>query len=272
MNATTHQRVIEGPGGAITLRIHTPGTPAIGERAVVVHFHGGGWVFGSPREADFICSTVAEGAGAIVVSVDYRLAPGHPYPAGLDDCYAALVWVSTHAAEFGGDASRLGLVGESAGGNLVAGVSLLARDRGGPAIRHQTLLYPATDASMSAPSYRMNENAPWLTAADMRNAYKHYVPADVDRLDPGVSPLHATEHADLPPATIVVAGHDPLHDDGVWYAERLQQAGVPVELFDYPRMVHGFVNVPHLFSDTAHALGEVVRAQRRYLSSESAEA
>ncbi|WP_179282583.1 alpha/beta hydrolase [Streptosporangium subroseum] len=265
MTATTHQRVIDGPGGPITLRIHTPTTPTSGDRAVVVHFHGGGWVSGSPREADFICSTIAEGTGAIVVSVDYRLAPGHPYPAGLDDCYAALVWVSENSAALGGDAARIGLVGESAGGNLAASVTLLARDRGGPAIRHQALLYPATDASTSAPSHRTNANAPWLTAAGVRNAYHHYLPTGIDRMDPGVSPLHAADHAGLPPAAIVVAGHDPLRDDGVWYAERLRQAGVPVDLFNYPRMVHGFANVPGLFSDTALALAEVIRAQRRHL-------
>lgn len=264
---STHQRVIDGPGGAIGLRIHTPRTEAPGKRAVIVHFHGGGWVSGSPREADFICSTVAKGTGAIVVSVDYRLAPRNPYPAGLDDCYAALVWVDGHAAELGGDPARLGLLGESAGGNLAAAVSLLARDRGGPTIRHQGLLYPATDASMTAPSHRTNANAPWLTAAGVRNAYHHYLPPEANPLEPGISPLHAAHHASLPPTTIVVAGHDPLHDEGVMYAERLRKAGVPVDLFDYPRMVHGFANVPHLFGETAAALGEVVTAQRRCLGS-----
>ncbi|MDV7215911.1 alpha/beta hydrolase [Streptomyces prunicolor] len=266
LGPSTCQRVIDGPAGDITLRIHTPSTEALDKRAVIVHFHGGGWVSGSPREADFICSTVAEGAGAIVVSVDYRLAPRNRYPAGLDDCYAALVWVTGHAAELGGDATRLGLLGESAGGNLAAAVSLLARDRGGPTIRHQGLLYPATDASMTAPSYRTNANAPWLTAAGVRNAYHHYLPEDANPLEPGISPLHAADHAGLPPTTIVVAGHDPLHDEGAMYAERLRQAGVPVDVFDYPRMVHGFANVPHLFGETAAALGEVVTAQRRYLT------
>ncbi|MBB5081484.1 alpha/beta hydrolase [Nonomuraea endophytica] len=267
MTAMTHQRVIDGPGGPITLRIHTPTS---GNGAMVVHFHGGGWVSGSPREADFICSTIAEGTGAIVVSVDYRLAPAHPYPAGLEDCYAALVWVSENAAALGGDAARIAVAGESAGGNLAAGVTLLARDRRGPAIRHQALLYPATDATMSAPSHRVNANAPWLTAAGVRNAYHHYLPPGINRTDPGVSPLHATDHRGLPLAAIVVAGHDPLHDDGVWYAERLRQAGVPVDLFDYPRMVHGFANVPGLFSDTALALAELTKAQRRHLPSEQA--
>jgi acetyl esterase len=120
---------------------------------------------------------------------------------------------------------------------------------------------------MTAPSYRKNANAPWLTAAGVRNAYHRYLPPDADPLDPGISPLHAADHAGLPPATIVVAGHDPLHDEGVMYAERLRQAGVPVDLFDYPRMVHGFANVPRLFGETVTALGEVVTAQRRYLGS-----
>lgn len=188
LGPSTHQRVIDGPAGDITLRIHTTSAEALAKRAVIVHFHGGGWVSGSPREADFICSTVAEGTGAIVVSVDYRLAPRNRYPAGLDDCYAALVWVTEHAAELGGDATRLGLLGESAGGNLAAAVSLLARDRGGPTIRHQGLLYPATDASMTAPSHRTNANAPWLTAAGVRNAYHHYLPEDANPWNRG-SPL-----------------------------------------------------------------------------------
>lgn len=119
---TTHQSVIDGPGGAIALRIHTPDAEAPGRRAVIVHFHGGGWVSGSPREVDFICSTIAEGTGAIVISVDYRLAPRDRYPAGLEDCWAALVWVAGHAAELGVDPTRLGLLGESAGGNLAAAV------------------------------------------------------------------------------------------------------------------------------------------------------
>lgn len=191
---STHQRVMDGPAGDITLRVHTPSAEALDKRAVIVHFHGGGWVSGSPREADFICSTVAEGTGAIVVSVDYRLAPRNRYPAGLDDCYAALVWVTGHAAELGGDPTRLGLLGESAGGNLAAAVSLLARDRGGPTIRHQGLLYPATDASMTAPSHRTNANAPWLTAAGVRNAYHHYLPEDADPLEPGISPARSRSH------------------------------------------------------------------------------
>ncbi|WP_213816948.1 alpha/beta hydrolase [Glaciihabitans sp. dw_435] len=254
---TISDRTVDG----IPIRIYTP-APAAGPRPLIVYFHGGGFVFGDLRGGDWMCGTVAKGLDAVVVSVGYRLAPRHPFPAGVDDSYAGLVWAAAHAEELGVDASRLGVMGESAGGNLAAVVALLSRDRGGPAIRHQALLYPVTGAYDSE-SRRVNADAFILSAADMAKFDELYAgPKD----DWRVSPLLAESLAGLPPALIEVAAHDPLHDDGVRYAEALTAAGVPVELIDYPAMPHGFLNFPRFARDAKPAMAAVIAAQRRALA------
>jgi acetyl esterase len=228
----------------------------------VVYFHGGGFVFGDLRGGDWICGTVARDVGAIVVSVDYRLAPKHPFPAGVDDCFAALVWAAAHTDELGADAGRIGLMGESAGGNLAAVVALMARDADGPVVRHQSLLYPVTGAYGSE-SRRANADAFILTAADMSKFDELYAG---DRNDWRVSPLAAPSLAGLPPALIVVAGHDPLHDDGVQYADALRAAGIDAQLIDYPAMPHGFLNFPRFARDAKPAMAAVVAAQLTVLN------
>ena len=245
----------------IPIRIYRPAHTGVA-RPVVVYFHGGGFVFGDLRGGDWMCGAVAKGVGAIVVSVGYRLAPKHPFPAGLDDCFAALTWVAEHAREFGGDPSRLGVMGESAGGNLAAVVALMARDAGGPSIRHQALLYPVTGARDSE-SRRVNADAFILTAADMQRFDELYAG---DQDDWRVSPLRASSFAGLPPALIEVAEHDPLHDDGVRYAEALSAAAVPVQLISFPEMPHGFLNFPRFAKDAAPAIAAVVAAQRAALA------
>ena len=254
---TSVDRSVDG----IPIRVYTPAGAATA-RPLIVYFHGGGFVFGDLRGGDWICGTVAKDLGAIVVSVDYRLAPQHPFPAGVDDCFAALVWAAAHAGELGADPGRIGVMGESAGGNLAAVVALMARDAGGPAIRHQALLYPVTGAYGSE-SRRVNADAFILTAADMAKFDELYAG---DREDWRVSPLKATSLAGLPPAIIVVAGHDPLHDDGVQYAAAVRAAGVEVQLIDYPAMPHGFVNFPRFARDAKPALAAVVAAQRTALA------
>lgn len=247
--------------GDVPVRVYRPEGPGTG-RPLVVYFHGGGFVFGDLRGGDWIAGTVAKQVGAVVVSVDYRLAPKHPFPAGVDDCFAGLVWAADHAAELGADPGRIGVMGESAGGNLAAVVALMARDAAAPAVRHQALLYPVTGLEDSV-SRRENADAVILTAADMRRFDELYAG---DRSDWRVAPITAPTLEGLPPAIVVVAGHDPLHDDGVRYAEALEAGGVPVRLVEYPAMPHGFLNFPRFARDAVPAMKQVVLAQRRALA------
>ncbi len=260
------EQTIDGPGGDLRLRMYTPEQTADLPRPIVLYFHGGGWVLGSLDASDWLCSTVAADLDAVVVSVDYRLAPRHKFPAGLEDCYAATVWCSQQGASLGADPERIGVMGDSAGGNLAAVVCLVARERGGPVISHQALFYPVTDGSMSSASYRDNRDAIILTAADMAAFYGHYLGPDDDPLDWRVSPLHAPDLAGLPPAIIITAAHDPLHEEGVAYARKLEQAGVPVTLIDYPAMPHGFATFPRFSRDAKPAAAAVVASQRAALA------
>jgi acetyl esterase len=256
-DVTTEDRAVDG----FRVRIYRPDAPGAA-RPLIVYFHGGGFVFGDLRGGDWMCGTVAKDLDAVVVSVDYRLAPKHPFPAGVDDCFAGLLWAADHATELGADAQRLGVMGESAGGNLAAVVALMARDAGAPAIRHQALLYPVTGAHDSE-SRRVNADAFILSAADMRRFDALY---GGDRDDWRVSPLLAPSLAGLPPAVVVVAEHDPLHDDGVRYAEALRSAGGTARLISYAAMPHGFLNFPRFARDAVPAMTEVVREQRAVLA------
>jgi acetyl esterase/lipase len=256
-------RTVSGPAGDIPVRVYRPAAGGRSARALVVNFHGGGFVFGDLRMADWMCSSVAVTVGAVVVSVDYRLAPTHPFPAAVDDCFAALTWAADNAADLGtavaGEASapRIGVMGESAGGNLAAVMCLLARDRGGPQISHQALLYPATDMTRvpagSAKSLIISE--PEMLA------FRRLYLGDADPIDPRASPLLAADHSGLPRALIQVAEHDPLRDDGVRYAAALQSAGVPVRLTEYVGMPHGYLNFPGVCRGAAQALAEICAEQ-----------
>lgn len=267
-------RTIPGPAGDIPVRIYRSGTAAGSDgRPLILYFHGGGFVLGALRMGDWLCSSAALRTGAVVVSVDYRLAPAHRFPAAVDDCYAALTWAAEHAAGLGAG-GPIAVMGESAGGNLSAVVSLLARDRSGPAIAHQALLYPATDmseASTSSPSRLANANAPVLKAEDM-TAFRHlYLGQDGVTSDPKASPLLAPSHSGLPPALIQVAEHDPLKDDGVRYAAALREAGVPVRLTEYVGAPHGYLNFPGLCRASARqALAELLAEQQAALVSAAA--
>jgi acetyl esterase len=233
--AAVEDITIPGPAGDIPARVYRPSVG--GPLPVVVFFHGGGWVLGDIESHDPTCRSLANRAEAVVVSVDYRLAPEAPYPAAVDDCLAATRWVAANGERLGVDAGALAVAGDSAGGNLAAVVSQVARDEGGPPIRFQLLIYPATDARMDTASCRDNAEGYFLTAADMRWFYGHYAgPGD----DPRVSPLLAPDLAGLPPAMVITAEFDPLRDEGDAYAERLAAAGVPVEHVRCPGMIHGF--------------------------------
>ncbi len=260
------ERTMNGPGGPLLLRIYTPQAVASVPRPLVLYLHGGGWVLGSVQTGDWICSTVARAVDAVVVSVDYRLAPRWKFPVAVQDCYAALLWCCENGPSLGADPGRLGVRGDSAGGNLAAVICLLAKERGGPKIRHQALIYPATDVSISTGSFQVNKDAMILSAADAQTFLRHYVEPGTDLTDWRISPLCAPDHSGLAPAIIIVAGHDPLHDQGALYAEKLTAAGVPVILKEYPAMPHGFLSFPHLARDARPALTEITRTQRAALS------
>jgi acetyl esterase/lipase len=251
-----NDRTIPGPGGDIPVRVYRPGRGDSGGRPLIVNFHGGGFVLGDLRLVDWLCSNVAVTVGAVVMSVDYRLAPRHRFPAAVDDSYAAVVWAAEHRAELGAD-GPLGVMGESAGGNLSAVVCLLARDRGGPAIAHQALLYPPTD--MASPTVATADTL-IIPEPEIRAYGRHYL-GDADPRDSRASPLLAEDHSRLPPALIQVAEHDPLRDQGARYAAALRAAGVPVRLTEYVGMPHGYLNFPGVCRSAPQALAELCAEQ-----------
>jgi acetyl esterase/lipase len=230
----------------IPLRIYWPPTAGQDPLPVVVFYHGGGWSIGDLETHDPIARAHAVSADAIVVSVDYRLAPEHPFPAGVDDCWAALRWVGEHAAELGGDPARIAVAGDSAGGNLSAVMAQLARDNGGPTLAFQLLWYPSVTGDLSLPSFAENADAPILNREVIDAFLAWYLPG-VDLSDPTtlpstLAPANAADLSGLAPAYVATAEHDPLRDDGARYAESLQAAGVPAQLCNEATMVHGFVS------------------------------
>ena len=241
-------RTIEfGDVAELPVRIYWPPVDAHENLPVVVFYHGGGWAIGDLDTHDHVARAHAVGAEAIVVSVDYRLAPEHPYPQGVEDAWAALQWVGEHASELGGDPARIAVAGDSAGGNLSAVMALKARDAGGPALVFQLLWYPVAVGDLSLPSFTENADAPILDSDVMAAFLTWYLPG-VDMSDPTslpieLAPANADSLAGLPPAYIGTAEHDPLRDDGGRYAELLAAADVPVVLSNEPTMVHGYVSL-----------------------------
>ncbi|WP_231183294.1 alpha/beta hydrolase [Haladaptatus sp. DYF46] len=250
---------VPGPRGEIPIRVYRPD---VQDAPVVVFYHGGGWTLGTLDSIDGVCRELANRADCVVVSVDYRLAPEHPFPAGVDDAVAALEWVAENAATFGGDPSRLGVAGTSAGGNLAAVTALYARDFDGPELSHQSLLYPVTDHAFDTESYEENGDGPLLSRADMEWFWNHYLRSPVDGENPFASPLRARDLADLPPATVVTCGHDPLRDEGIAYAERLANADVAVEHDHYPGMAHGFLSLTGDVTTADDAMDAVAESLR----------
>ena len=211
----------------------------------LLYFHGGGWVVGDIASHDVLCRSLANGAGCVVVSVDYRLAPEHKFPAAPEDSYAATKWVAENAASLGVDAKRIAVGGDSAGGNLAAAVAQMARDRGGPQIKFQLLIYPATDWLHESPSHReFSEDGFILSRADMVWFYGHYMSSDSDRANPYFSPACAKSLAGLPAAYVMTCAVDPLRDEGEAYAEALRKAGVTVKSKRYAGVCHGFLMMP----------------------------
>jgi len=216
----------------------------------LMYFHGGGWTIGDVDTHDVLCRQLAVGARCVVFSVDYRLAPEHPFPAAVDDCFAATRYVAENAAKL--KVSGIAVGGDSAGGNLAATVALLARDAGGPTLAFQLLIYPATDQRMGTASHQRNGQGYLLTADSIRYFRGNYLPNEREWSDWRASPLLAKSHANLPPAVVITAGFDPLVDEGRAYADRLRAAGVQVAYREYPDMVHGFILFGGVI-DTANA-------------------
>jgi acetyl esterase/lipase len=230
----------------IPVRIYWPPIDQHDNLPVVVFYHGGGWSIGDLDTHDPVARSHAVGAEAVVVSVDYRLAPEHPWPAGIDDSWAALRWVGEHAAELGGDPTRIAVAGDSAGGNISAVMAQLARDQGGPPLVFQLLWYPSTTGDTTLPSFIENADGPILDRDVVAAFLQWYVP-DMDvrepaKLPPTLAPANTPDLSDLPPAFIGTAEYDPLRDDGARYAELLTAAGVSVELRNEPTLVHGYLS------------------------------
>lgn len=253
---------VPGPDGEIPVRVYRPEVDGV--LPVTVYFHGGGFVIGSLQSHDATCRALCAKSDTVVVAVDYRLAPEHPFPAAPDDCYAATRWVTEHAAELGVDPARLAVAGDSAGGNLAAVVCLMAKERGGPAIALQVLVYPVTD-HVETPSRLENSRGYLLTGEALEYFIGHYA-AEADRRHPYCAPLRATDLSGLPPALIVTAEYDPLCDEGEAYGSRLRDAGVPVTVSRYDGMVHGFFQMTALVDRASDAEDEVAVALRKALA------
>jgi acetyl esterase len=266
-DVAVEDRVIPGPAGPLRLRTYRSRSCPPGARPAVVFFHGGGWVFGSLESHDGLCRSLAAESQALVVAVDYRLAPEHPFPAALEDCLAATAWVAGHGELIGARNDALALAGDSAGATLALGVALHARDRGGPRIALQLLFYPPTNAAANGDSPD-GSSAFFLTRAEMDWYWARYFGSDDARLDPYAAPALAPTLTGLPRAYVVAAGDDPLRRETVELASRLAAGDVPVTLRVYDTMVHGFVLFTRYLStarfalrDAGHALAEALDAR-----------
>ncbi|MER7849616.1 alpha/beta hydrolase [Kitasatospora sp. NPDC096077] len=237
--AAVEEHRIPGPAGDLTLRLYRPEPP--GRRLpALLYLFGGGWTLGSIDTGDALCRRLTNAVGCVTAAVGYRLAPEHPFPAALHDCRAALDQLVARAEEFGIDPTRIAVGGDSAGGNLGAALTLLLRTEGGPALRHQLLVYPNTDHGADTPSLREHDDPLWFNRRSVAWYWGHYLADPADGADPYASPLRAADLSGLPPATVLTAEYDPLRDEGEQYAEALRAAGVPVDLRRYPGVPHGF--------------------------------
>ena len=241
---SVENRTIPGPGGEIPIRIYRPATgPDDGPLPVVVFFHGGGFVVCDLDSHDDICRAVTNASKCVLVAVDYCLAPEHPFPEPPEDGYAATAWVASHGDELGVDATRLAVMGDSAGGGMAAAVCLMARDRGGPRIAFQVLVYPMLNYDFTTPSHVNTGEGYFLKSEEVQWYWRRYLAnPDVDGSHPYASPLQASDHSRLPPALVITAEHDPLRDEGEAYGAALRAAGVDAVVTRYDGMFHSFLS------------------------------
>jgi acetyl esterase len=258
--ARVEERAIPGPGGPLPVRIYWPVEGA--RRPGLVFFHGGGFVLCNLDTHDDTCRSLCVQADCVVVSVDYRLAPEHPFPAGPEDCYAATRWTLENADALGVDARRIAIGGDSAGGCLSAVVAQMARDRSGPKLCFQLMIYPVTDFSFGTPSYKENAEGYFLTTTMMKWFWRHYLAKPEDGAHPYASPLRAQNLKGLPPGLVITAEFDPLRDEGEAYAERLRAAGNDVQLSRYDGMIHGFFGMGAQIDRARDAVREAAAALR----------
>ncbi len=262
-------REIPGPAGPIPVRVYRPLGAGDGPLPVAAFFHGGGWVVCDLDSHDGMCRAICNASGCMVMAVDYRLAPEHRFPVGVEDAYAAVVWLGEHAAEIGGDPTRLAVIGDSAGGNLAAVVALMARDRRGPALALQVLVYPVIDFRFDTPSHGGTGEPNVLQSDEVRYYWYEYLADEADGANPYASPIRAESLASLPPALLVIAEYDPLRDEGEAYAARLAADGVPTVATRYDGMMHSFVTFTSL-DDAQRAIAEIGDALRDALQPDSA--
>ena len=257
---------IPGEAGEIALRLYTPVAAGSQSLPALVFFHGGGFVIGDLDTHDGICRILANEACVKVIAVHYRLAPEHKFPAAVNDAIAAVNWVEANAAALGVDANRLAVGGDSAGGNLAAVVAQAAKKNSAPHLAYQLLMFPVTQIGEETASLRNCAEGYFLERAGLEWFYSHYLPADADRSDPRISPLKAEDVGGLPPAYVMLAGFDPLHDEGRAYAEKLTAAGVPVTLANYPDMVHDFIFMHAVLPQAQQALGDAAASLKEALA------
>jgi acetyl esterase len=259
-------QLVPGPNGTIPVRMYRPEGIDTSSAPLAMFFHGGGWVLCDLDSHDTICRAIANASGCVVVAVDYRLAPEHRFPIGVEDCYAATAWMASHSSTFGVDGRRMAVVGDSAGGNLAAAVALMARDRNGPAIALQVLLYPVIDHSDQTDSHRTIGDGYFLTSREVMYYWDQYLTKSEDGDNPYASPRRAASHQHLPPALIIVPEYDPLRDEGEAYGRVLIEAGVPTTIHRVPGMFHGFLNFVTVLDAADEAKREVGAALRSALN------
>lgn len=253
--AAVQELAVPGPAGNVPVRSYRPhGISADAVLPALVYYHGGGHTIGDPDTHDVLCRELCNRSGFAVFSVDYRLGPEHKFPAAVEDSFAALQWIASHATKLAIDAGKLAVGGDSAGGNLAAVMSLMARDQGGPGIAFQLLIYPATDLRFLTPSHKANGQGYLLTTDVIEYFTANYLNKESDRLDWHASPALAKDHRGLPQALVVTAGYDPLCDEGRDYADLLRDAGNRVEYINYPGQIHGFITMGKVIAQANEAV------------------
>jgi acetyl esterase len=262
--ASVTEREIPGPAGPLRVRIYQPDGP--GPWPVLVYFFGGGWSLGTLDTSDDVCRRLTNAAACLTVSVGYRLAPENKFPAAVEDCYAGAAWVAAHAAELGADPARVAVGGDSSGGNLTIAVTLLARQRGGPQLVHQLLVYPNTDYESDTVSMRECQDEHFFNPNAVRWYWGLYLAAPEDGANPLASPLREADLSGLPPATLISAEFDPLRDEGEQYAARLAEAGVPVEARRFDGMPHAFFTMTGFVDAAGQAVDHAAARLREAFS------